>query len=79
MNYNTCRDECIMLELLLKKLDRDVLEKSLIDIEIHIERQKAKINSDIKDLENEIKDKKFDLECYNWLASEIEKMKVSNK
>lgn len=76
MNYNTSRDECIMLELLLKKLDGDVLEKTLVDIEIHIDRQKAKINSDIKQLENEIKDKKFDLECYDWLASEIQKMKV---
>lgn len=76
MNNNTSRDECIMLELLLKKMDKDTRDKMLIDIEIHIDRQKAKINSDIKDLANRIKDKQYDITCYEYLEKQIEKMKV---
>ena len=75
MNYNTSRDECIMIEILLKKLDKETLEKSLIDIELHIDRQKSKIESDIRDLAHQIKDKQYDITCYEYLEKQVEKLR----
>lgn len=76
MIRGTCRDECIMLLELLKKLKgHEKFEKTLFDIKIHIDRQKGKIDSDLRDLYNRIDDKKFDIECYDYVLSEIEKMK----
>lgn len=76
MNYHTCRDECIILEILLKRMSINDFEKSILDIELHIDRQKAKIESDIRHLENELKDKQSDMECYEWLENKINEMKV---
>lgn len=65
-----------MLEVLLQRMSINDFEKNILDIELHIDRQKAKIESDIKHLEHELKDKKYDIECYEWLESKINEMKV---
>ena len=76
MNYHTCRDECITIVELLKKLKTsEEFKETMFDIELHVCRQKAKIESDIKQLNHELKDKQFDMECYDYLLSEIEKIK----
>lgn len=76
--YHTSRDECFMIDILVKHLDSKTFKDKLIDIELHIERQKDKIRSDIKHLQNEIEDKQYDIQMYEWLEKQIEKMKVSD-
>ena len=76
MNYHTCRDECIILDILLKRMSINDFEKNILDIELHIDRQKAKIESDIKDLQHELENKQDDIKCYEWLENKIKEMKV---
>ena len=72
MNYSTCRNECLTIDIMLNKLSEEEFNNMYLDIDIHIERQLAQIESDIKDIEYKLKCKQNDIEMYKWLKEKLE-------
>lgn len=80
MNNSTCRNECLNYLAMIRSTDNLNIQNELIDkINWTIDNQISRIEHDIKDLEYYIKCKKEDIDIYNWLLNEFEKIKVGNK
>lgn len=80
MNNSTCRNECLNYLSMIKSTDNFEMQNELIDkINWTIDSQISKIEYDINNLEYYLKCKKEDIEIYNWLLNELEKIKVGNK
>ena len=77
MNNSTCRNECLNYLSMIKSTDNFEMQNELIDkINWTIDSQISKIEYDINNLEYYLKCKKEDIEIYNWLLNELEKIKV---
>ena len=80
MNNSTCRTECLNYLSMIKSTDNLNIQNKLIDkINWTIDSQISRIEHDIKDLEYYLKCKKEDIEMYNWLLNELEKIKVGDQ
>ena len=75
MNNSTCRNECLNYLSMIKSTDNFEMQNELIDkINWTIDSQISKIEYDINNLEYYLKCKKEDIEIYNWLLNELEKI-----